>query len=204
MANATHSKGSTDGAKIISVSIPADIIIAEEGDLSSERAGAFLRLAKQCFPDVTAEEAKEDFCRPSVARVLAYSRGELVAGAEVFERKVEYEGQGINVGGFGPFTREEVRGQGIGTQVCQAAMDYLTERGCDIAFLSVDTKRETHPLYERLGFEMLIRPFIYTNIRGELKESEGGMVAPLCSHELFKCVLRGETSFALSPESGYW
>ena len=186
------------------MSIPADIIVVKEGDLSPEQAGAFLQLAIQCFPDVTAEEVEEDFCRPPVARVLAYSQGKLVAGAEVFEREVEYEGQAISMSGFGPFTREDVRGQGIGTQVCKRAMDYLTERGCDIAFLSVNTKRKTHPLYERLGFEMLTKPFIYANIRGELKESEGGMVTPLCSQELFNCVLRGETSFALTPEPGYW
>ena len=72
------------------MSIPADIIVVEEGDLSPEQAGAFLQLAIQCFPDVTAEEVEEDFCRPPVARVLAYSQGELVAGAEVFEREVEY------------------------------------------------------------------------------------------------------------------
>lgn len=105
------------------MSIPADIIVVGEADLLPEQANAFLQLAMQCFPDVTAEELEENFCRPPVARVLAYIQGELVAGAEVFQRKVEYEGQAISVGGFGPFTREDMRGQGIGTRVCHAAMD---------------------------------------------------------------------------------
>jgi len=83
-------------------------------------------------------------------------------------------------------------------------MEYLQGQGCDIAFLSVDTGREAHPLYERLGFKMLPKPFIYANIRGELKESDGGMIAPLCSQELFECVLRGDAQFALTPEPGYW
>jgi len=73
-----------------------------------------------------------------------------------------------------------------------------------MAFLSVDTERETHPLYERLGFRMLPKPFIYANIRGELKESESGMIVPLCSPALFEQVLRGESQLALTPEVGYW
>jgi GNAT superfamily N-acetyltransferase len=186
------------------VSIPVDVIVVEESDLTSEQASTFLQLAIQCFPDVTAEEVEEDFCRPPVARVLAYSQGELVAGAEVFSREVEYEGQAIRVGGFGPFAREDVRGQGIGTRVCQAAMNYLKEQGCDVAFLSVDTKRKSHPLYERLRFKMLARPFIYANVHGELRESDGGMIAPLCSEKLFEYVLNGEAQFALTPEPGYW
>jgi hypothetical protein len=63
------------------VSIPVDIIVVEEDDLSAEQARAFLQLAIQCFPDVTAEEVEEDFCRLPVARVLAHIQGELVAGA---------------------------------------------------------------------------------------------------------------------------
>ena len=39
-------------------------------------------------------------------------RGVLVAGAEVYRREVEYEGQAIVVGGFGPFVREDLRNAG--------------------------------------------------------------------------------------------
>jgi predicted GNAT family N-acyltransferase len=141
---------------------------------------------------VTQQEIEEDLNRAPVARVLAYRQGELVACAEVFQRQVDYGGQPIVVGGFGPCTREDVRGQGIGTRVCLAAMDYLQGQGCDVAFLSVDTSRGSHPLYERLGFRMLSRPFTYANVRGEPKESGGGMVAPLRSQALFERELRGD------------
>ncbi len=127
----------------------------------------------------------------------------MIGCAEVFKRQVEYDEQTIILGGFGPCTREDLRGQGIGTLVCKAAMNYLEGQGCDIAFLSVDTGRETHLLYERLGFNMLSKPFLYANIRGEL-ESNGGMIAPLCSRELFERVLSGSAQFALTPETGYW
>jgi GNAT superfamily N-acetyltransferase len=165
-------KGNAMGTQI-------DLVVAEEDEATPEQKDEMLRLQIACFSDqVTAEEIEEDFNRPSVTRVLAYHQNELIACAEVFKREVEYEGQTITLGGFGPCTREDFRGQRIGTLVCKAAMDYLRGQGCDIAFLSVDTGRETHPLYDRLGFKLLPEPFIYANIRGELKESDGGMIAP--------------------------
>ena len=185
--------------------IQVDIVVVEENEVAPEQTTEMLQLQIACFSDqVTAKEVEEDFNRPPVARVLVYHQDELIACAEVFRRKVEYDGQTIVVGGLGPCTREDWRGRGIGTLVCKAAMNYLQNQGCDIVFLSVDTKRETHPLYERLGFRMLPKPFIYANTRGELKESDGGMIAPLCSPELFARVLQGDRPFALTPEAGYW
>lgn len=182
-----------------------DLVVVQESNVTPEQAEEMLRLQIACFAgQVTAEELEEDFDRPPVARVLAYHRGGLVACAEVFQRQVTYEGLAITVGGFGPCTREDLRGRGIGTRVCRSAMDYLRGRGCNIAFLSVDTGREGHPLYERLGFRMLPQPFTYANTRGELKESDGGMIAPLGSQELFERVLRGNARFSLAPEPGYW
>ena len=182
-----------------------DIIVVDEDKVTSEQADEMLRLQIACFSDqVTIEEVEEDFDRPPVAHVLAYDQDNLIACAEVFKREVEYDGQTTILGGFAPCTREDWRGQGIATRVCKTAMDYLRRQECDMAFLSVDTERETHPLYERLGFRMLPKPFIYANIRGELKESEGGMIVPLCSPELFEQVLDGDAQFTLTPEVGYW
>lgn len=181
------------------------LVVVEENRVTPVQKSEMLRLQIACFSgQATAEEVEEDFSRPSVARVLAYHQSELIACAEVFKRQVEYGGQTIILGGFSPCTREDWRGQGFGTRVCRAAMDYLQGQGCDIAFLSVDTERETHPLYERLGFRMLPKPFAYANIRGEVKESDGGMIAPLCSQALFERVLRGDAQFALTPDPGYW
>lgn len=192
------------------MTIAINVSVVEEGALTPEQEDAFLQLAIQCFTDVTAEEVEEDFCRPPIARVLAYAGGDLVAGAEVFKRVVEYAGKMVAVGGFGPFTREDLRGQGIGTQVCRTAMDYLREQGCAIAFLSIGAEDEPGPFYarlrfyERLGFRRLPGPFVYANVRGELKEEGGGLIAPLGSAELFERVLRGDAPFALTPEPGYW
>ena len=79
------------------MAIAIDVSVVEDGALTSEQADTFLQLAIRCFADVTAEEVEEDFCRPPVARVLAYAGEALVAGAEVFKRVVEYEGQVVTV-----------------------------------------------------------------------------------------------------------
>jgi hypothetical protein len=47
---------------------------------------------------------------------------------------------------------------------------------------------------------MLTQPFIYVNTREEYKKSDGGMIAPLCSPDLFELVLQGESPFTLAPE----
>lgn len=182
-----------------------ELVVIDEDKVTPAQKHEMLQLQIACFADqVTAEEIEEDFDVTPVARILAYHQDALVACAEVHKRNVEYAGQAITIGGFGPCTREDLRARGIGTRVCKAAMNYLQNQGCDIAFLSVDTERKTHPLYEKLGFKMLPKPFIFANVRGELKESDGGMVAPLCSHTVFMRILKGNTKFALTPASGYW
>lgn len=182
-----------------------DVVVIEAGEAGPELQDEILQLQIACFADqVTAEEIEEDFVRPPVAWVVARHQGELIAVAEVFQRQIAYQGQAISLGGLSPCTRADWRGRGIGTRICRAAMDYLAGRGCDLAFLSVDTGRASHPLYERLGFKMLPRPFLYANARGEVKKSDGGMVVPLRSPALCARVLQGDAPLDLGPEPGYW
>src|SRR5688572_28243592 len=105
-----------------------DIAIVKGNKLTAKQKVEMLQLQRDCFLDVTAEEVEEDFCRPPVASVLAYSGGKLVACAEVFLREVAYEGCIITVGGFSPCATEGLRGKGIGTAMCHMAMGYLKER----------------------------------------------------------------------------
>jgi GNAT superfamily N-acetyltransferase len=181
-----------------------EIIIVEEGELTAEQKTEMLLLQKQCFSDVSAEEIEEDFCRPTAACALAYDKAALIACVELFEREIEHKEQTVKIGGFSPCTKEDLRGKGIGTEICKAAMDYLKRRACAIAFLSVDTKHDTHLFYEKLGFRMLANPFVYKNVRGEPKQSDGGMIAPLGESKLFEEILREDKPLSLAPEIGYW
>jgi GNAT superfamily N-acetyltransferase len=181
------------------------VFVIEEHELSSTQAAEMLDLQKSCFQDIPPEELDEDFDRPSIARVLAYEDVALVGCAQVFRRFVDYRGSRIDLGGFGGVcTRADRRRQGIGTRVCLAAMSYLRERRCEIAFLAVGTSTGTHRFYEPFGFRLLARPFVYANSQGLLKQADGGMIAPLCSPDVYEQVMKGETAFALTPERGYW
>jgi hypothetical protein len=77
----------------------------------------------------------------------------------------------------------------------------LEQARCDIAFLAAGPGLVR--LYEKLDFRWLGR-FTYLNARGELKETDDGMVAPVCSRERFEQVLAGEEVLHLGPEGGYW
>jgi GNAT superfamily N-acetyltransferase len=181
------------------------VFVAEEHELSPTQAAEMLELQKNCFQDIPSHELEEDFDRPSVARVLAYEEVDLVGCAQVFRRFVDYQGSRVDLGGFGGVcTRADRRRQGIGTEVCLAAMDYLRRRRCEVAFLAVGSSAGTHRFYERFGFRLLARPFVYANSKGVPKQADGGMIAPLCSSDVYERVMKGETSFALTPERGYW
>ena len=191
------------------MSIPVEIRAVKEEALTSEQREEILQLQLKCFSDVTAQEAEEDFDRPRFGMVLAYAQGVLVACSELFKRAVEYEGKGITIGALGPCTREDMRGKGIGARVCKSGLEYLEAHECDIAFLSIGVEEgneyQYHArlrFYERLGFALLDKPFTYANIRGEIKQSYGGLIAPLRSRELFEYVRKGKTQFTLRPEPG--
>jgi hypothetical protein len=83
-------------------------------------------------------------------------------------------------------------------------MDYLRRQRCELAFLAVDSSAGAHRFYEQFGFRRLARLFVYANSKGILKHAEGGMIAPLCSPNVYEDVMKGETAFALTPERGYW
>lgn len=180
------------------------VFVVDEREMSTTQAGEMSRLQATCF-QLPLHELAEDFNRPSIARVLAYEGAELVGCAEVFRRFVEYQGSPIDLGGFGGVcTRPDKRRQGIGSRICLTATAYLRRLGCDMAFLAVNVSAGTHRFYERFDFRLLALPFVYANSKGVLEQADGGMLAPLCSPALYERVISGGTSFALTPERGYW
>ena len=179
------------------------VIAIPEDELSVKQREDMAQLMRQCFSYVDPKEAKEDFYTPHIARVLAYSAKDLVGYAGIHKVNVEFERKKIKLGGFGGVcTRPDMRGKGIATSVCAEAMEILKEKGCDIAFLSIDLTKETDKLYKKFGFEQLGRKFSWRNIHGKLKSDRGGMISPVMSQELFKSVLKGRGIFYVGE--GYW
>lgn len=184
------------------------VLVVRAEHLTDEQRGHVRELQSRCFANVPYEALMEDFVAESMAKVLAYHEGGLAGCVSVFRRLIEYEGRSITLGGYGgTCTREDMRGRGVGTRVCQVAMDVLRRERCDIAFLAVGKKSGTAAFYERLGFVLLGKPFTFVNARGLTKTPSGddvGMLAPVSSQELFDLVMAGSAPLHLGSEPGYW
>jgi predicted acetyltransferase len=170
-------------------------------DLTDQQKAEVFQLQLGCFSDVPGREIEEDFFTTPLSRVLAYEKDRLVGCAGTRKRKISYEGQTISLGGIsGVCTRSDRRGRGIATQVCTTAMQFLTELGCDVVFLS--TSPMARRLYEKLGFQPLEQGFSWENIHGQVKVGTNGMLAPLRSPALAEAILRGRSVFHVGQ--GYW
>jgi predicted N-acetyltransferase YhbS len=192
---------------------PPDVrnLVVRDSDLTAAQRSAVHRLQVTCLSDVPCEELMEDFVAESFAKVLAYlgndgDGSELVGCLSMFKREIEYEGQGVVLGGFGgTCTRADLRRRGIGTRVCRAAADLLREEGCGVAFLAAAPGTER--FYGQFGFAPLGKPYTFVSARGVTKQPDtwaDGMLAPVCSRVVFKRILRGRTPLLLGPEKGYW
>lgn len=171
--------------------------------LSKLQVDELLELQKLAFPNVSDQEAKEDFYHPISSHLLAYRRDELVGWAGIHTRTVIFDGKEIKLGGFGICSHPDWQRKGIASKVSALAMDYLAKQRCDIAFLSIDpTNLASKKLHVKNGFVDLPRRFTWKNVHGEMKGDMGGMIAPVISQELFEYVLTGQGEFHVGD--GYW
>jgi len=177
------------------------VVIVEK--LSEEQEKAVSALQKLAFTGVSDEEVEEDFYHPKSAQVLAYIGKELVGWAGIHETEQEFERKKIKLGGYGICTHPNWQRKGVARKVSQAAMDFLKDKGCEVAFLSVEPSNlASIKLHQKNGFVMLPRDFSWTNSKGKVKQSDGGMIAPVNSKELFEHILNGKE--VLYVGNGYW
>lgn len=177
------------------------LIVTE--NLSDELVRTVSALHKLAFRDISDQEAEEDFYNPEVAHVLAYVEDELVGWAGIHQANVAYMGRHIKLGGFGTCTHPGWQGKGVASKVSQEAMRFLKSQGCDVAFLSVDPSNQASArLHQKTGFVNLPGKFTWTNVYGENKEADGGMIAPLNSRGLFEHSFGGGDVFHVG--NGYW
>ncbi len=160
-------------------------------------------LQKLAFTEVEDLEAEEDFYHPKSAQVLAYIDDKLVGWAGIHESQQTFKEKRVRLGGYGICTHPEHAGKGIATQVSRCAMQYLKDKGVEVGFLSVDPNNEVSiRLHKKNGFVMLTRNFSWTNSKGEIKQSSGGMITPINSQELFEYVLNDKDVLYIG--NGYW
>lgn len=183
------------------IALDIDIFLFEK--LNTAQQQAVTKLQSITFTDVNDEEADLDFYHPNSAEVLAFHKGKLVGWAGIHQTEQKFEGRKIKIGGYGICTHPDWQGKGIGSKVSRRAMVYLAEKGAEVGFLSVDpNSKASIRIHEKNGFVMLPRKFVWTNSLGETKRSDGAMIAPINSKELFEKVLNSQENFYIG--NGYW
>lgn len=178
-----------------------DIVVAKT--LLDEQKQIVSTLQKLAFTGVNEQEVQEDFYHPKSAHVLAYIGEELVGWAGIHETEQVFEGKNVKLGGYGICTHPKWQRKGIASKVSCTALDFLKNRGCEVGFLSIDLENTASiKLHQKNGFVMLPRKFSWINSKGELKQDNGGMIAPINSHKLFEQILKGKEVLFIG--GGYW
>lgn len=172
-------------------------------DLAEAQSAAVSGLQKLVFPNVSTQEAEEDFYAPELAHILAYMDGDLVGWVGLHVREISYEGEVIRLGGYGICAHPDWRRRGIASEMAGRAMDYLKEQGCQIAFLSIDPSDKVSERFHRnLGFVPLKQKFSWVSAKGQQREDIGGMIAPVNSRKHLDLILSRDSVFHVGE--GYW
>ena len=129
--------------------LDANVAMLADDDIARSRSGH----VSQVTPDVTAafDEIERD---PSNELIVGEQGGAIVASLQLTYIP------GLSRGGMrraqieSVRVRADLRGQRIGEQLIEVAIDRARERGCGVMQLTTDLRRtDAHRFYRRLGFE---------------------------------------------------
>lgn len=122
--------------------------------------------------------------------VTAEDAGDVIGVVELFQRVISFDGSSITLGGIGGLcTRKDKRKNDVGTLLLERAMEELRRADSDIAYLCTDvTKEWMVGFYQKTGFARLTQGHTYSGKSGKRYTEFDGMVAPVCSEELFQQV----------------
>lgn len=122
-------------------------------------AEALANLTSQLGYPATAEQIRGRFnmlqARPGEDVVLvAEVDGKVVGWVHAHTYKLLVDAPEVEIGGL--VVDEEMRGQGIGEQLMQAAEDWAREHDCESIYLRSNTIRtKAHEFYKRIGYEII-------------------------------------------------
>ena len=185
------------------IALKTACFLISSNQLSEKQELEIKKLQDLCFPGVNQQEVEEDFYHPECAHALTYLDNHLIVWAGIHKTKVKFLDKRINLGGFGVCVHPDYRKAGVGFELSQKVMKYLKNQGCDIAFLSIDTLNEaSRNLHKKTDFVFLFKNFSWIGKSGQLKQDDGGMIAPLNSIQLFNFVLNKKEIFHVG--NGYW
>ncbi len=130
------------------------------------------------------------FAKPDYLAQLFFE-DRLVSSLVLFIRQLDFQGKKYTfVGIGGVVTHIDYRHRGFATKLLQKSLAKVSN--CDFALLATDVDK-IGPLYERVGFVALDRPYLFLDKNGLKKPDPGGMIAPLSSPEAVDSILHSPT-----------
>jgi len=121
----------------------------------------------------------------------------------IFRRAIIYNKTQISLGGIGKVrVREDMRRKGIASRMMNKAMKQLFLAKCDIAFLSTNIDSFLAAYYQKFSFISLNKPYVFRGFSGTMYTGQNGMIAPICSKEIFQQILG--TKETLDIGKGNW
>lgn len=187
---------------------PEGIRISSHTELTSEERAAYNTVEREAFSGyATTEEARREMYDrfhgdDGIGYILAHAGNELIGAIKILRRAIPFAGRTIQLGGIGGVaTRDDWRGRGVASATTAAAMAFLRQHECDIAYLCTDIAK-LGVLYGKVGFIPLGRPHTYVGASGTRYTDNDGMIAPVNSRELFDAVLAAQGPFDIGP--GNW
>jgi len=179
------------------------IILVPEAELTPSQKESIFKLQKECFSDVDRQSIEEDFIAESFARMFASTGQEIVGTLRLFKREIIFSGKKILLGGLGgTCVTKSSRRKGVANKMLKKGLEILKQEECDLACLNVDLKKQAYKLYENVGFKLMKRKISFENSKGKIKFDTGTMFIPVCSKQIYDCVMKSKETFHYGR--GYW
>ena len=189
-------------------SAPEGVRISSHTTLTPEERAAYNTVERDAFSGyATTDEARREMHDrfhgdDGIGYILAYAGEELIGAIKLSRRAIPFAGRIIRLGGLGGVaTRADWRGRGVASATTAAAIAFLRQHDCDIAYLCTDIEK-LGPLYGKVGFVPLGRPHTYLGASGTRYTDDDGMIAPVNSREIFDAALGAAEPFDIGR--GNW
>jgi GNAT superfamily N-acetyltransferase len=172
--------------------------------LSPAQKQGIHRLQAECFGHISQKEIRECFFAKGFGRILVYEDDLIVGQAELFSRRIIFQGMKILLGGVaGTCVTASKRHRGIGKAIVMRGLDILRERKCDIACLNANVQEYPRGgLYYSLGFRVMKRKISFEDVHGRMRYDTGEMFVPICSQAIYNMVMTSGKIFHIGR--GYW
>lgn len=119
---------------------------------------------------------------------LLLNNGAPVSTLVIYSRSLEYQGKKYTFSGIGGVaTHKQFRHKGFATELLKQTMRSMKD-DYDFSLLCTNISKLS-PLYEKVGFVPLVKPYYFIDKNGKKDIETGAMIAPLSSPDSVDLIL---------------